>query len=404
MNENWWEFSIQPDVRDDQVARKLGAPFEEVNPLRDGRQQLSYHSYLHLDEVLNAQVPSSRIVDERSFIITHQLFELAFKLCVFDLVVIGETLQTLMAMDDDEFRKRCIADEDGFWRPALTAAHRVAHTCSTITRQVLQYVDARAHCFDVTEFQAFRMHLLPASGFQSAQFRVIQHALGKAPALAVPLFPSADHAKAYRGEDRDDLVRVQDELVLGAPATSRMHARAETIDEVAHDVLKRLADLGYVAAAVGEIEMVPPSFVEEAIKRMEDLLDEHRSRLPEEQREQVRLVHVQRVAQFRNDLETARTAENARRQLLEGARGAATYLQRSANTSSLNVLLQMLVAADRGLHAEDSFLKDHLAVAAHTLQRLPPGQPSGTGGGGVRYLALTYRYLFPRFPVLVAYR
>src|SRR5260221_8839281 len=105
MDENWWEFSIRNEVHTDKDAPRLVAPFEDINPTVDGRHQLSYHSYLRLDRLLNAQIPSSRIADERPIIITHQLYELAFKLCVFDLVVIATTLQALLKLEDnDSFR------------------------------------------------------------------------------------------------------------------------------------------------------------------------------------------------------------------------------------------------------------------------------------------------------------
>jgi len=407
MDENWWEFSIRSDVRTDKEARRLVAPFEDVNPTTDGRHQLSYHSYLRLDRLLNAQIPSSRIADERPFIITHQLYELAFKLCVFDLVVIAATLQVLLKLYDDEFRAVCLdeRDQNGFWRPAVTAAQRVRHTCSTVTRDFLTYLDARtaAQCFDVAEFFAFRLHLTPASGFQSAQFRVIQHALGKLPILQVPLFPAAEYAAEYRGETRKDLVRVQDELVLGAPATSPTHAPAEALDELAHKVLTRLGGLGCTMTPISSIPMISSAFITEAVNRMEDLLKEHHDRLPEEKRESVRAVHETRVAQFRRDLQVARDTENERRKTLGLAREAATFLRNTA--TPLYKLLWALVEADQGLHMEHkSFLSDHYAVASYTLAHLPSGDPTGTGGGGLKYLLLTYSYLFPPFKALIAFR
>jgi tryptophan 2,3-dioxygenase len=410
MDENWWEFSIRGEVRADKDACRLGAPFEDVNPTTDGRQQLSYHSYLRLDRLLNAQIPSSRIADERPFIITHQLYELAFKLCVFDLVVIAATLQALLDLEEDEdFRTVCLdeGDQHGFWRPALTAAQRVRHTCTTVTQNFIGYLDARptAGRFDVNEFLAFRLLLTPASGFQSAQFRVIQHALGKLPILQVPLFPVAEYAANYRGESREDLVRVQDELVLGAPATSPSCAPAEALDDLAHQVLTRLGRLGCVAMPISGVPMVSAAFVTEAVNRMEDLLKEHLDRLPEESQASVRAVHESRIAQFRRDLQVARDNENERRKTLGLAREAATFLQRHT-TTPLYTLLQALVAADQGLHheREKSFLSEHYAVASYTLNHLPKGDPTGTGGGGLKYLLLTYKYLFPPFSALIAFR
>jgi tryptophan 2,3-dioxygenase len=48
-------------------------------------ESLSYGEYLHLDEVLRAQVPLSGQHDEMLFIIMHQASELWMKLCIHEL-------------------------------------------------------------------------------------------------------------------------------------------------------------------------------------------------------------------------------------------------------------------------------------------------------------------------------
>lgn len=65
----------------------------DSRPLEDGierdfSRQLSYASYLHLDEILGAQHPQSRPVhhDELLFIIQHQTSELWLKLMLHELI------------------------------------------------------------------------------------------------------------------------------------------------------------------------------------------------------------------------------------------------------------------------------------------------------------------------------
>src|SRR5215218_5556532 len=98
---NWWKFSIDPERRGSKIMDGPGG-LKEVNPPTvDGRLLLDYHTYLGLEQLLACQVPSSETPDERVFIITHQLFELVFKMIVFDLTVIAETFNQLSAIPDD---------------------------------------------------------------------------------------------------------------------------------------------------------------------------------------------------------------------------------------------------------------------------------------------------------------
>src|SRR5690349_4885120 len=112
---NWWQFSIDPERRGDKIT---GAPggLLEVNPvLPDGRRLLDYHTYIGLERLLSCQTPTSTVPDERVFIITHQLFELAFKQMIFDLGVISATFKHLLDTGDNgEFQALCTTTDDRF--------------------------------------------------------------------------------------------------------------------------------------------------------------------------------------------------------------------------------------------------------------------------------------------------
>src|SRR5258706_15614146 len=121
---NWWQFSIDSQNRGSEITSS-DEGLRHVNPaLPDERHLLTYHEYLGLDKLLSCQVPSSMVPDERCFVITHQLFELVFKLIVFDLTVIAETFKQLLNETSDEsFRSLCenSTNNNNFWQPALTA-------------------------------------------------------------------------------------------------------------------------------------------------------------------------------------------------------------------------------------------------------------------------------------------
>ena len=111
----------------------------------------TYWDYIQLDTLLTLQKPKTNFPDETIFIMYHQITELYFKLALREFEQIGQ-------MQD------------------LTKAFFV----SRVTR-INRYFDALIKSFEIMiqgmdreEFLQFRMALLPASGFQSAQYRQIE--------------------------------------------------------------------------------------------------------------------------------------------------------------------------------------------------------------------------------------
>jgi tryptophan 2,3-dioxygenase len=118
---------------------------------------LSYGSYLKVDELLGLQQPLSRPAhhDEMLFIIIHQVYELWFK------QLLHEVDATMEAIDRDDLLR--------------VAKHfRRIHS---IQRLIEQQVDI-LETMTPQEFNQFRDHLNPASGFQSVQFRELEFACG----------------------------------------------------------------------------------------------------------------------------------------------------------------------------------------------------------------------------------
>ncbi len=126
---------------------------------------LYYADYLHLDRLLDSQhLESARrddtAHDEMLFIIVHQAYELWFKLILWEI-------DALLAL----FGKVPVEEE--------AVGRAVAHLnrISQIQRVLVQQIDI-VETMTPLDFLDFRDYLIPASGFQSVQFRLIENKLG----------------------------------------------------------------------------------------------------------------------------------------------------------------------------------------------------------------------------------
>jgi tryptophan 2,3-dioxygenase len=119
---------------------------------------LTYTSYLHLDELLECQVPLSEGPehDELLFIVIHQVYELWFKVLLHEAGHLQRALET----DDTA--------------TALAAMKRIL----TILKTVVAQVDV-LETMTPLAFGSFRGRLESASGFQSVQFRELEALLGR---------------------------------------------------------------------------------------------------------------------------------------------------------------------------------------------------------------------------------
>ncbi len=126
---------------------------------------LYYGDYLQLDQILSAQELESAKVgkpahDELLFIITHQAYELWFKQILHE---VGAVI--------DVFDDSVVEDKD---------MGRVIHLLSrvkTIQRLLIQQIDV-IETMTPLDFLEFRDLLVPASGFQSIQFKKVEILLG----------------------------------------------------------------------------------------------------------------------------------------------------------------------------------------------------------------------------------
>jgi tryptophan 2,3-dioxygenase len=139
-----------------------------------GYPPVEYGEYLRLAELLGAQRPKSRehgreAHDEMLFIVVHQAYELWFKQILHEL---GSVLAPFRADSVDE---RSIG-------VAVSRLQRVVEIQKLLIDQ-LRVLETMTPL----DFLDFRDMLLPASGFQSVQFRLIELTLGLRAEQRVPL-------------------------------------------------------------------------------------------------------------------------------------------------------------------------------------------------------------------------
>lgn len=147
---------ITPEIIDklERLEKKYAALGQDLNAYLEGliyNDSVTYWDYIQVDTLLSLQKPRTKIPDEQIFIIYHQITELYFKMALNEF----EQLGTCKALTKEFFIER--------------------------VGRINRYFEALTHSFDVmvdgmdkAQFLQFRMSLLPASGFQSAQYRKIE--------------------------------------------------------------------------------------------------------------------------------------------------------------------------------------------------------------------------------------
>ena len=145
-----------PEIKDklDRLQEKYTAMGQDMASYLDGllyADFLTYWDYIHLDTLLSLQSPKTPIPDEEIFIMYHQITELYFKLSLHEC--------------------RQIAEHENLTVEFFT----------TRVKRINAYFNALTTSFEVMvegmekeQFLKFRMSLLPASGFQSGQYRMIE--------------------------------------------------------------------------------------------------------------------------------------------------------------------------------------------------------------------------------------
>ncbi|MCX7735677.1 MAG: tryptophan 2,3-dioxygenase family protein [Candidatus Kapabacteria bacterium] len=139
--------------------------------------KLSYWDYVGVDTLLNLQKPKTDFEDEHIFIIYHQISELFFRLIINELKLLTDDNKKEF-LDYRNWIKRLgrvinnfniLTNSISILMPEFSVfskAHQILNDSEISTISV--------SCFDNQQFLKFRQALVPASGFQSFQYRTIE--------------------------------------------------------------------------------------------------------------------------------------------------------------------------------------------------------------------------------------
>ena len=184
------ELATRVDLSDEAVHWDLGS-------------SLSYGEYLHLDRLLSAQKPLSTEHDEMLFIIVHHVSELWMRLMLHELRgVIG-----------------CVR------RDNLSPSFKMLDRVGRVQAQLLAVWEVLS-TMTPADYSAFRNLLGRSSGFQSAQYRLLEFTLGNKNAEVIEVHRR--DAEAYAALARalaapslyDEVLRLLSQRGYGIPATA----------------------------------------------------------------------------------------------------------------------------------------------------------------------------------------
>ncbi|MFC5047911.1 tryptophan 2,3-dioxygenase family protein [Aquimarina hainanensis] len=186
--------SVKPEIAEKihQLEKKFRNSGQDLGSYLDGLlydRYLTYWDYIHLDTLLSLQIPRTHFPDEEIFITYHQITELHFKLIIHELKqIIDDKLQTAK-----------------FFTTKLERINRYF-------RVLINSFDIMIKGMDKEQFLKYRMSLLPASGFQSVQFRLIE-------IYSAPLLHLVNTNKREQLSSEDSLEELYEHLYWKSGAT-----------------------------------------------------------------------------------------------------------------------------------------------------------------------------------------
>jgi len=151
-----------------QLSKKYSSTGQDLSSYLDGllyADYVGYWDYIHLDTLLSLQTPKTDFPDEQIFIIYHQITELYFKLCLLEIEHINKNGRNVID-----------TGEDLGWNNTLNIDLFI-QKMERINRYLNNLIDSfeiMTQGMDKKQFLKFRMALLPSSGFQSVQYRMME--------------------------------------------------------------------------------------------------------------------------------------------------------------------------------------------------------------------------------------
>ena len=142
------------DLQIAKLEEKYKNSGQDLSSYLDGllyQRYLTYWDYIHLDTLLSLQIPRTHFPDEEIFIMYHQITELYFKLILHE-------------------QKQLVDDKTQDLAFFVEKANRI----NSYYRVLISSFSIMINGMEREQFLQYRMALLPASGFQSAQYRMIE--------------------------------------------------------------------------------------------------------------------------------------------------------------------------------------------------------------------------------------
>lgn len=142
------------------ILEKIEDKFQSINQKTETHLEgllwakpITYWDYVQTDALLNLQTQRTTLPDEMVFIMYHQVNELLFKMILWEMEQLCETEKPETAYFTEKLMR-------------ISRYFDMLTTSFTIMKDGM----------DVEQYMKFRNTLTPASGFQSAQYRLIEFA------------------------------------------------------------------------------------------------------------------------------------------------------------------------------------------------------------------------------------
>lgn len=138
----------------EKLEEKYKGSGQDLSSYLDGllhQRYLTYWDYIHLDTLLSIQVPRTYFPDEEIFIMYHQITELYFKLILHE-------------------QKQVVDDKSQDVNFFIQKIERI----NNYYKVLISSFSIMINGMEREQFLQYRMALLPSSGFQSAQYRMIE--------------------------------------------------------------------------------------------------------------------------------------------------------------------------------------------------------------------------------------
>ncbi len=180
------------DAQINKLEEKFKNSGQDLGSYLDGllyQRYLTYWDYIHLDTLLSLQVPRTYFPDEEIFIMYHQITELYFKLILHE-------------------QKQLVDDRSQNIDFFIERVNRI----NSYYKALISSFSIMINGMEREQFLRYRMALLPASGFQSVQYRMIE-------LYASPMENLVHHTERENFSDQDPIESLYEHIYWKKGAT-----------------------------------------------------------------------------------------------------------------------------------------------------------------------------------------